>query len=175
MITIEIWALLIWTHYNGGVPSHHLLHRKELPAISNWWSGLLIPLLSWFLLYRIQKRIFQKKNEKSQVTSLFRIVKIGFTVALFYGALIAVLFIYNVASIPSYLLLSLLLIAFFYPIYLAECILGFVMGMTVTFGAFLPTIVAFVFSLIGFLIYQFIRPAIAYIMLKIFHKASLNK
>gem|GEM_PF-5307569 len=29
-------ALLTYEHFNGGVQSHHLLDRRDLPAISNW-------------------------------------------------------------------------------------------------------------------------------------------
>jgi hypothetical protein len=34
--SLYIWALLAFEHYNGGVVSHHLLQREDLPAISNW-------------------------------------------------------------------------------------------------------------------------------------------
>ncbi len=34
-ITIAIWTLLAWDHYHGGVPAHHILAKKDLPAISN--------------------------------------------------------------------------------------------------------------------------------------------
>ncbi len=57
IISLSIWGLLAWDYFHGGVPSHHILHRKDLPEFSNWWGGILLPLLTWFLLYRIQKRI----------------------------------------------------------------------------------------------------------------------
>ena len=159
-ITIAIWLLLIWTHYNGGVQSHHLLHQEELPAISNWWSGLLIPALSWGLLYRVQRRLMRGTEPTAEAPGLLRNTLYAFTAALCYGALIAVSFTLNVDSIPGYLLLGLLLIAFIYPIYRAECILGFILGMTVTFGAFIPTIVASIFAIPAYLIGRFIAPFI---------------
>lgn len=166
-IAIAIWSLLVCTHYNGGVQSHHLLHREELPAISNWWSGLLIPLLSWFLLYRVQKRIVHNKCEEPQLPKQFGNIIAGFIAALCYGVLIAIFFTYQFTSIPGFMLLGILLIAFLYPIHQSECILGFILGMTVTFGAFIPTLVACIFSLIGFLIYRFVRPASSFIIFKI--------
>lgn len=175
VITIAIWSLLVWDHYHAGVPSHHLLHRKELPAISNWWSGLLIPLLSWFLLYRVQNGITQNKQGRSQGLELFKNILYGFAAALFYGVLVSIFFTYGFASIPGYLLFGILLIAFFYPVYMAVCILGFVLGMTFTFGAFISTAVACIFSLIGFLIYRFIRPAILHIISKAFHRLPPDK
>ncbi len=32
-------------YFNGGVVSHNLLAREDLPAISNWWGLLTVPLL----------------------------------------------------------------------------------------------------------------------------------
>jgi hypothetical protein len=175
LITIAIWSLLIWSHYHGGVTSHHLLHREELPAISNWWSGLLIPLLTWFLSYRIQKRVFQNKGEHSNVSKPLITIVYGFFAALLYGVLVSIFFTYDIASVPGYMLLGILVIALFYPIYRAECILGFVLGMTIIFGAFIPTIVAGIFSLPGILLYRLIRPTIIYLSANIFRKASLTK
>ncbi len=175
MITIAIWSLLIWSHYNGDVQSHHLLQRKELPEISNWWNGLIIPLVTWFLLYRTKKRIVTNSYNNSKELKVPASIINGFIVALIYGALIAVLFTYDVASIPGYLLLGILLIAFFYPVYRAECILGLVLGMTVTFGAFIPTLLAVIFSILGFLINRFIRPAISCIVFKTLRRITPNK
>jgi hypothetical protein len=152
-----------------------LLHREELPAISNWWSGLLIPLLSWFLLYRVQKRIVHNKCEEPQLPKQFGNIIAGFIAALCYGVLIAIFFTYQFTSIPGFMLLGILLIAFLYPIHQSECLLGFILGMTVTFGAFIPTLVACIFSLIGFLIYRFIRPAILFVISKIFYSGSAQK
>ena len=55
-VTILIFALLIWQHFHGGVPSHHILHQADLPSISNWWGGLLLPVLTWVLSDKIQNR-----------------------------------------------------------------------------------------------------------------------
>ena len=67
IVTIAIWTLLAWNYYHGGVPSHHILAKKDLPSISNWWGGLLLPLLTWWLLYRIQKRVVDNKNAYSDM------------------------------------------------------------------------------------------------------------
>ena len=83
IVTIAIWSLLAWNHYHGGVPSHHILHREDLPAISNWWGGLLLPLLTWFLLYRIQKRLMRDNVEKSKVSKPREIYFMGSLVLYF--------------------------------------------------------------------------------------------
>jgi hypothetical protein len=46
LITLAVWSLLLWEHLQGGVLSHHLRNDPELPAISNWWGGLLVPSIS---------------------------------------------------------------------------------------------------------------------------------
>ena len=53
-----------------------------------------------------------------------------------------------------------LLVSFIVPIYYAEFIVGFILGMTYTFGAILPTIFILIIATLGFLAYRFIRPLI---------------
>src|SRR4051794_32416372 len=48
---------LAWEYTHGGVHSHHILNRPDLPAISNGWGALLLPLLSWFLFGHILRRV----------------------------------------------------------------------------------------------------------------------
>ena len=55
-VTIAIWGLLAWEYTHGGFQSHHILRRKDLPELQNWWGGIMLPVLTWFLLNRIQKR-----------------------------------------------------------------------------------------------------------------------
>jgi hypothetical protein len=57
VVTILIFGLLLWGHFHGGVPAHHILNQKDLPEISNWWGGLLLPILTWFLFGRIETRL----------------------------------------------------------------------------------------------------------------------
>src|SRR6056297_3560735 len=38
---------LVWEYTHGGVQSHHLLARPDLPAISNWWGLAILPFLGW--------------------------------------------------------------------------------------------------------------------------------
>jgi len=160
IVSIAIWALLVWSHYHGGVPRHHLLARKDLPSFSNWWGGIILPLLTWFLLYRIRIRVLHENVELSKfpVTVLY-----GFTAALLFGIMLSVFFTFGYSDIPGYMLMGLFLLALFIPVYRAECLLGFVIGMTFTFGAVLPTLIGSVLTLITALLYLYIRPSIRYI------------
>lgn len=57
----------------------------------------------------------------------------------------------GVDPVTSGLFMGLVLVALALPIYRAEYVLGFVMGMTLTFGGVLPALVATVFASLSFL------------------------
>jgi hypothetical protein len=156
LVTLAIWSLLAWNHYHGGVPSHNILAREDMPSISNWWGGVLLPLLTWFLLYRIQRRI-KSQDEKSDAKLPLNVVY-GFAGALLFGVLLSTFYTLGYADIPGLMVNSIFIIALFFPIYRTECLLGFVIGMTFTFGAVLPTGIGSIFALIGAVLYLLVRP-----------------
>lgn len=131
-------AHLGWEHTHGGVLAHHLLNRADLPAISNWWGLLLIPALAWHLVGRMQRRLAQRGASKRSVLA-------GFFASLAYGAGLALAFTMG-QEVVTYLFLGIFVIALFAPVYRAEFVLGFVLGMSFTFGAVLPTIIACVIA-----------------------------
>ena len=163
IVTIAIWSLLIWDYFHGGVPSHHLLQQEDLPGFSNWWGGILIPLLTWFLLYRIQKR----NGANSEGFLFSKNVRYAFIGALFFGILLSVFFTLGNTEMPFYMIIALFFTALFLPIYRAEYFLGFVIGMTFTFGGVLPLIIISIFSLIGAVLFLIVRPGILFIASKI--------
>ncbi|WP_373522453.1 hypothetical protein [Aquiflexum sp.] len=165
-ITLAIWALLLWNHFHGGVPSHHVLAREDLPEISNWWGGILLPFLTLFLSYRVEKRLAMHHDGQSHLTTIPKHVLIGFFAALLYGITLATFFSFGNTEMPGYMIMGILAISLFYPIYRAECILGFVIGMTYTFGAVLPTGISCILALFGAVIYLFIRPAALFLFSK---------
>jgi fatty-acid desaturase len=164
MIFILIWGLLLWTHYHGGVPSHHILADKDLPEISNWWGGLLLPLLSCFLLYRMKKRIMINKDQKLQKINIPVDIIYAFLSALIYGILLSIFFTLGYPDISGYIFIGIFVLALFFPIYRSECILGFVIGMTFTFGVVLPIVVGSMLALIGVFLYLCIRPLTLYVV-----------
>ena len=119
---------LAWEHLHGGVVSHHILHRADMPAISNWWGLLVLPALTWFLAGRIQRR-----GTDTRVIA-------GFAGSMLFGILLSVAFINHYDALASYMSGGMLVLALLLPVYRAECVLGFVLAMTFTFGAVLPTI-----------------------------------
>ena len=172
IVSTAIWSLLIWNYYHGGVPSHHLLAREDLPSVSNWWGALLIPVLTWFLLLRIHKRI-QKTNRDSSVDKLPSPVMYAFVAALFFGVTVGLLFSLDQKFILDKLFIGVFVVALFRPVYRAECLLGFVLGMTYTFGAVLPTLIGIILIAICIVMFQLLRPlfrTLASLFLRFFSK-----
>jgi hypothetical protein len=158
LVGLCIWGLLIWQHFHDGVPSHHLLNRADMPAISNWWGAILLPLLTWFLMARTGL----PKGETSLTAALC-----GFIAAFGYGVLFSVAFVEGYESILNVMLPGLLFIALFIPIYRPKYVLGMVFGMTYTFGVFLPTVFVVIFAVLSFIIFNYIRPIPFYVFGKL--------
>jgi hypothetical protein len=163
LVTVFIWALLLWDYFHGGVPSHHLLQNKDLPSFSNWWGGILLLLLTWFLLYRAQVRI-EKESTSSGVPNSFVAYFVG---ALLFGMVLSVFFTLGNQEVPFYMLIGLLVLGFFLPLYRAECLLGFVIGMTFTFGGVLPILIGTILVLICSVLYLALRPMALFVFSKI--------
>lgn len=163
IVSVAIWSLLAWYYFNGGVPSHHILAREDLPEISNWWGAILLPLLTWFVLFRIQKRENLPNTEVPNILGIPRKIWLGFLGALTLGAALSVFFTLGNEGMSGYLMLSVFLISLFFPVYRAECLLGFVIGMTFTFGAILPTVIGSILAVIGFLIHNLLRPSLLFL------------
>jgi hypothetical protein len=153
-------ALLMWEHFNGGVVRHHILHRADMPAISNWWGLLLLPALTWFLIGRIQSRIARHPEGQEATPGLPVRIVIGFAGSLAIGILLSVAFAMHYESAASNLFLGTLLLALVLPVYRAECVLGFVLGMNFTFGAVLPTMFGSIIGAGSAAIHLLLRPAV---------------
>ena len=152
-------GLLMWEHVHGGVVSHHLLHRADLPAISNSWGVVLLPALTWFLTGRIQRRMALHSGGTESTTALS--VVVWFVGALMCGISLAVAFTRHEEALASSLFLGQVLLALALPVYRAECVLGFVLGMTFTFGAVLPTAVGSLLAALSAVVHLGVRPVLA--------------
>lgn len=133
-------------YLSGGVQAHHLLNNPGLPAISNWWGFLVMPTLAWFLIGRIQRRVQEVNAYQADAPRVVpAAVIVAFIASLAYGAVLSFAFISGFEAI-SYVFLAAFAVSVLVPTYRAEYILGFVLGMTFTFGAILPTIIALVIA-----------------------------
>lgn len=156
-------AHLAWEQLNGGVKSHHFLAMKEMPAISNWWGLLLLPILAWFLAGSIQKRIDFQSNRKDSKSQMLASILVGGIASLIFGILLSFFFTSGNENITSYLFFGMLLLALILPIYRAECLLGFVLGMTFTFGVVLPAFIGSIVAALSAFVHLYIIPGITHL------------
>jgi hypothetical protein len=159
LVAIFIGSLLLWEKFHGGVVTHHILQRADLPGISNWWGLPLLPFLCWLSFNKMQKRFDQVKDVKSKKNSISNSI-IGFVGALVFGIVLATAFSNGYADLLDYQVDSLLLIFFLVPIYRSEYLLGFILGMATALGAVLPTAFALIVALPSAIIYLYFRPLI---------------
>jgi hypothetical protein len=139
-----------WEHRHGGVPAHHLLNDPALPAISNWWGLLVVPLLVWFTLGRIGRRAatLVQAGSRERFATLLRL---RFVLALAWGGALALAFAHR-HPLVGVLFLGAFVVAPLVHGYRAEYLLGFALGMTFTFGAVLPVLAASVIALFAWLV-----------------------
>lgn len=138
-----------WEYSHGGVAAHHLLNDPGLPAVSNWWGLLVVPLLVWIGTKRIDRRaatLVQAGSRERFAT----LVRLRFMLALAWGGALALAFTYghpaaNVFFIGAFVIAPLV------HGYRAEYLLGFALGMTFTFGAMLPVLAGGVIALFAWL------------------------
>ena len=76
-------------------------------------------------------------------------------------------FFFTIGSeIPGYMMIAIIPLSFFVPLYRPEYLLGFVLGMTYTFGAILPMGFGIILTVICIISYKFIRYGILYMASK---------
>jgi len=149
-VTLLIWGHIAWDYVHGGIPTHYILHNKDLPGIPNWWGGLVLPLITYFLLFRIQQRI---KKPASKET----LQKIGlrFLSGLIFAVTISICYMQDI-QIVDYIMGLVFLMAFIFPIYKSEYFLGWVLGASFTFGAIIPIGFGSLLCLVFFIIYHLV-------------------
>ena len=140
-----VGVCLALEHFDGGVVSHHLLNSSDMPAFSNWWGLLSLPLLGVLFANRAAATQSESRLLNAPTNMLA-----GFVGALIYGAMMATTFSMGAESLTGTLFMGLLLIALILPVYRVEYVFGFVVGMTYTFGGVLPVLVSIVFGSLSF-------------------------
>jgi len=166
IVSIAIWSLLTWNYFHGGIPRHHILADETLPEISNLWGALLLPVLTFFLLYRTQKRIFNV-HDGDVAKAAVRNSMLAFAISLAYGIVLSVFFSLGYSDMTGNMMLGIFALALFFPVYRAECLLGLVIGMTFTFGAVLPTGIGTILVCITAMLFLGVRPAVLYVASKL--------
>ena len=158
---VTVFALLFagtylaWQATHGGVVSHHLLDQRNLPAISNWWGLAILPLIGGLAAWSVQRRAAANPKELTQAAA----ATVG---ALLVGAAMSVSFLIDSnGSAPFYILLAALVAGLLWPVYRAEYIFGFFIGMSYGIGLVLPAVPAFIVVAISAFFHLLLRPALA--------------
>ena len=159
LIFLLIWGHVIWDYFHGGIPTHYLFHDANMPGFPNWLGAIILPFFVWFLLHRIQKRI-----DKDSPKDTTKKIVLRFLAAALVAITIAVCFTKGI-EIPPVILLSILGLGLFFPLYNSEFLLGWVLGSSFTFGAIIPmgfgslfALICFILFTIGRLIWRLLSP-----------------
>lgn len=134
-------AHLAWEALHGGIVTHHVLQRADLPGISNAWGLLVLPALGAWTAGRWPA--WRDARWK---------VALGLLLPLVMGAALAVAFQLRWQAGTEALFFSLLLAAAVLPAHRPESLLGFVLGMSWTFGAVIPLVIGGLLALISWLV-----------------------
>ena len=151
LVTLLIWGHIAWDHFHGGIPTHYLLHNADLPGIPNWLGAIVLPFFTWFLLFRIHTRL--DWPDIPVASESIRKVLLRFIAAFLASASIAVFFTLEIDLI-DYVMGSIFILAFLFPLYKSEFLLGWVLGSAFTFGAIIPIGFGSIFALIFFMFYK---------------------
>jgi hypothetical protein len=135
---------LAWEAWHGGIASHHLLQNGDLPAISNAWGLLVLPVLAAWAAGRCAQLQHGLRSAWP--------VAVGLLLPLLLGAALSLAFSLQMPALTEAVFFTLLLTAVVLPAHRPESLLGFVLGMSWTFGAVLPTLVGGIVALLSWLL-----------------------
>jgi hypothetical protein len=127
-----------WEALHGGIVSHHLLQRADLPALSNAWGLLVLPALAAWAARRWPRGPARARH--------WLPVAWGFALPLALGAALSLAFGWQLQALTEALFFTLLLLALLLPAHRPESLFGFVWGMSWTFGAVLPALIGVVLA-----------------------------
>jgi hypothetical protein len=140
-------AFVAFEHFNGGVQTHYFLARGDLPGFSNWLSLLVLPLLGSVLTIRARSETDGRAGSFFLPT-----LAAGTAGSLVYGAALAASYLLGLEQLSVVLFFGLFVCTLAFPIYRAEFIFGFVLGMTIAFGSVIPLAIALFFAMVSFVL-----------------------
>lgn len=158
VVLLEL-AHLAWQWTHGGILSHHLLANPDLPSVSNGWGIVALPALTWILAGRFLRRATSGAATRAIVTAALGAACAGIGLSLAFSL--------GTSDHAALVLLALLLGGIAWPTYRAEYLLGFVVGMTWTFGPILPILIGSVLALSSFLVRRVAWPAMRWTMARL--------
>lgn len=134
-----------YEYLHGGVKTHHFMARADMPGFSNWLGLVVLPLLG--VLFSVRARSAREGGGRDALPSS---LIAGLSGSLAYGAALAASFLLGLEQVSFVLFVGLFVSAIAFPVFRAEYIFGFVVGMTVAFGSVIPLCFAIVFAALSF-------------------------
>lgn len=156
-LTLAALALLAealhlgWEALHGGIVSHHLMQSADMPGMSNAWGLLILPALAAWAAGRLPRPGAAPRD--------WLPVAFGFALPLLLGAALSQAFQMKLQALTEALFFGLLLLALLLPAHRPQSLLGFVLGMSWTFGAVIPTLIGGVIAGLSWLLRQLARRA----------------
>jgi hypothetical protein len=142
LVALAEAAHLTWEHLDGGIVSHNLLNDPTLPALWNGWGLAVLPALAWIA----SRHAFDWSGSGWR---LHRPWALRLLCALSAGIALAASFWAGREDASGALLIAVALSAFFVRAYRPEYLLGFALGMALTFGGLLPVLIGGVIALLS--------------------------
>lgn len=161
IMLVLLWEIihLGWEQFHGGVRSYHFLAMEEMPVISNWWE--LLPVRPRLVRCGSNSKRMDTASEGKDAKSTMPVGTIvGFIVPLVFGLLLSFSSTNGYDDITSYLFFGMFALALLLPIHRGECLLGFVLGMTFTFGAILPMLIGSILAALSALVHLLVVPSL---------------
>ena len=102
-----------WEHTHGGILRHHLLNDASLPAISNLWALLVMPMLGALAGWVVDRRTRERSGTLIPAIA-------GFLGSLLGGVALSVAFVASGEAAATQVMMALLVAAVLLPVYRAE-------------------------------------------------------
>jgi hypothetical protein len=151
LVALAAAAHLGWEYTQGGIVSHHLLNDPGMPAISNAWGLLLLPLLAWIA----SARAFHRPGLRWRPRPAFVLRLAG---AMLAGIALSTAFASGAEELAGGLFLAIILAGIVLRAYRAEFVLGFALGMMPVIGGVLPVLVGGCIALLSALAWLAVGP-----------------
>lgn len=143
---LAVTVLLVWEHLHGGVATHHLMRSATMPGLSNFWGLVLVPALAFWAGGRIARRLAAGTRAAT--------VLAGAALALLLGVGLSAAFSAGHEDLTAAIFAAVLLLGVVLQGHRAECWLGFVLGMSVTFGMVIPIVIGGVVAGVSLLVHR---------------------
>lgn len=148
---------LTWEYLNGGIATHHLLMREDLPGFSNLWGIAILPLLVWLTGESTKKRL-SLLSEKAELSKEKQKIVVIFSTIFFLSLLQSILFYLDFHDLAKYILFGFMLVGLFIPLYRMEAITGYVIGAFITSGPVMPFVGVVLFGLLSVISHFMFKP-----------------